>query len=92
MKTFWLFDNLKLIKQSGISVYLKLNPESLTQRILHGKNTRPLFEGLDKRKILEKTKQLLKQRESVYQQADICINALNLDVNSLVIEIQSKFH
>lgn len=71
-------ENRKLIKKIGIVFYLRVQPETVYER-LKGDTTRPLLQGDDP---LEKIKTLLSKRQKIYEEtADIVI-----DVDKLTIE------
>jgi shikimate kinase len=63
------FDNMQLINTHGISVYLKLHPNSIVSRLLHTKKQRPLLKNLKPEEMAEYVKQQITHRESYYNQA-----------------------
>jgi shikimate kinase len=68
----WMTEAVRtLIKEKGVSVWLKADLEVLLDRVSR-KNNRPLLERGDKRSILEK---LMNDRYPVYAQADITIES-----------------
>jgi shikimate kinase len=69
-------DNIKLINDSGISVYLKMKPSSLAIRLLNSKQKRPLIDDIKHNEDLLKAKiiDLLEQREIYYNQARLIFN------------------
>ena len=64
--------NRGLVSSSGFSVYLKVNPEILAQR-LSDCSDRPLLQGLDDQAKLERLRELLQERQSFYEQADLIV-------------------
>ncbi len=62
--------NREVLKQSGaLCVYLKVNPETVVERLMNDQ-TRPLLAGCaDEAEKLEKVRTLLSARESVYESA-----------------------
>lgn len=66
-------DTRDIIREKGISVWLKADIETLLERVSR-KRTRPLLELGDKREILTR---LMEERYPVYAQADIIINSDN---------------
>ncbi|WKZ68887.1 MAG: shikimate kinase [Melioribacteraceae bacterium] len=71
-------ENLDIIKNSGILVYLKVSPEVLYKR-LRNKIDRPLFKDLvlgekSEEEFVQKIEDLLERRENYYNKADLIIN------------------
>ena len=77
------YDNMKLINQSGVSVFLELDEKSLVKRLLLGQNTRPLLKGKTGNELLDFVNIHLAERITFYNQSDICFNTLNADKDSL---------
>ncbi len=63
------FDNMALMNRMGITIYLKLHPESLFHRLKKSKTERPLLRDLQDKELLEKINVDLAEREPFYQQA-----------------------
>lgn len=81
-------ENLKLIKGSGLLVYLESSPEAAYKR-LRFKRDRPalLFDGEDEpteAEFINRIKSLLKNRLQYYNSADIKINTDNIPVGKTV--------
>jgi shikimate kinase len=64
------FDNMKLIKRTGISVYLNGTPRILAERLMCSKIDRPLVKGKSKDELAEFIHETLNKREHWYKQAD----------------------
>lgn len=86
-------DNLKLVDTHGISIYIKSSPESIFERVKHSKK-RPLLnieEGENfKDQMLNKIKQLLDDREKIYQKADIVFIRDGLELENIVDVLSNK--
>ncbi len=65
-------NNLSIIHQKGVSVYLKRSPHTLVDRLLNSKNNRPLIEKIkgDEKKLLHLVQDMLTKREDCYMQAN----------------------
>ncbi|MCS7228433.1 MAG: shikimate kinase [Candidatus Kryptonium sp.] len=92
--TITFADNLYLVKESGILIYLKARPEVLLQRVKY-KTDRPLLldpdgDVLPENKLFERILSLLKIREPFYLQADFIISTDDKDVDRTVEEILKK--
>jgi len=79
--------NMEWMNRNGITVYLKLDPLSLFHRLKASKRPRPLLEGKSDDELLEFIKSNLAERESVYRQARYQVKGEDLDVLSLVNNI-----
>lgn len=69
--------NLKLVKSTGILVYLKVSSDHIVHRLRH-KTDRPLLKSKERTTLTEselhrRVAQLLAQREPFYNQADITV-------------------
>ena len=77
-------ENFKHLKESGWVIMLYASPDTLYKRI-EGKRIRPLLlEKEDPVKILD---EILKERKSMYAQADFQINTENKEINEIADEI-----
>lgn len=84
-------DNLKLILENGLVIYLHANEKVLTQRLINSKNERPLLKGKSEEELLSFVKEKIKEREMYYDQAHIKVNTLNL-TTALLIEVIEKYY
>ncbi len=85
------FNNMDLINQNGISVYIKMHPKSLFFRLLNSKRTRPLASGLDSVSLQKSIDEKLSEREEFYAHAKVIVKGENIDVESLSERIKSFF-
>ena len=77
------FDNIKLINQSGVSVFLKLDEKSLVKRLNFNQNTRPLLKGKSPSELADFVKSHYASRLPFYSQCDLDYNTLSMDQKSL---------
>lgn len=82
------FDNLEVMKSTGIVVYLQISARSLTNRLLIAKEKRPILENITNDKFFSFVKKQIKEREPYYKQADIIIQGENINMNALVGGLQ----
>ncbi|GMQ31008.1 shikimate kinase [Algoriphagus confluentis] len=81
-------DNMDLINSLGISVYLDVPLDIISQRLYSSKiQNRPMFEGLDSGEITLKLKSLLAQREYFYNQAKIKLSGEDFSAEFLMYEL-----
>lgn len=78
-------NNIQIIKEIGLTFYLKISFENLLKRFNYEQiEKRPLLKNLDK------AEQLLYDREKYYSQADFIINTDNLSPNNIANLIIDK--
>lgn len=83
-------DNMDLINQNAVSVYLDVPLEEISGRLGASKvHNRPMFHGLDQGEIILKLKSLLAQREYFYNQAKIKLSGEEFSAELLVSELIS---
>lgn len=76
-------DNIKLMNQTGITIYLHALPELLISRIELSVRKRPLFQQMKGEDFFQKITMHLQSREPFYTQANITIEANKPDVEDL---------
>jgi shikimate kinase len=83
-------DNMDLINQNAVSVYLDVPLDEISARLGASKvHNRPMFHGLDQGEIILKLKSLLAQREYFYNQAKIKLSGEEFSAELLVSELIS---
>lgn len=82
--TACFFNNISLINQHGISVYLKLSPEILVHRLKNSRKPRPLVKDFEPHEFKNSIAAHLKLREPFYQQATYIVDANRTDFGYLV--------
>ncbi len=68
-------DNMDKMKAIGRTVYLELSPEKLSQRLSLDPTERPVLEGKSGDELFAHITQKLKERETIYLQADFVVDA-----------------
>ena len=68
-------DNMEIMNRTGITVYLRLPPEILTDRLLHGYRERPLLQNKTPEEISQYVAETLRKREAYYEKAALIIDA-----------------
>lgn len=82
--------NMQLLKDSGLTVYLKLPPEALLSRLKVSKTKRPLLEGKSEAEMYNTIRRMLSEREPWYNQADMTIDGLDRVNERVVNAIQRR--
>ena len=80
--------NMKIIKSTGISVYISLPPGAIVNRLKNAKIKRPLVADKDDQELLEFIENMLIERERFYLQADIVVNGIDLSASLLKKELE----
>jgi shikimate kinase len=81
-------DNMNWMKEQGLTVYIKCHPGSLFRRLVASKTQRPLLAGKTEVELMEYIVETLKEREYFYSQAHYVVKGEDIDVKSLLDEIQ----
>jgi shikimate kinase len=78
------FDNIDVIKETGVSVYIQVSGEELAKRLRnHGVSDRPLLSGKEKELGIEMEKKK-EEREKYYLQAEVILSGDMLWVENLM--------
>jgi shikimate kinase len=86
------FDNMEIINNNGVSVYIKLNVGILTSRLFKDKGERPLLKQTYNKVDFQKhIKELLTIREEYYLQSKIILEGENLKAIT-IIEVLKDFN
>jgi len=88
--TSCFFDNMEKMKNKGITIYLKIDVDTLVNRLLETKHQRPLLWGKSKTELNEYILTTLEMREKYYSQANILILSKDLSPEELVYVIREK--
>lgn len=84
-------DNMDIVNQAGISIYLDMPFNAIINRQKNSKQKRPLLQNKTQEEIEEYLKELLSIREPIYKKSKITIKAQNIDFNSLKENIENYF-
>lgn len=68
-------NNMLTMKQAGLTIYLKLSPSGLFQRLLPARKTRPLIADKNADELLLFIEKKLEEREPFYCQASVVADA-----------------
>jgi shikimate kinase len=76
-------NNLDFMLATGLTVYLKMNPAQLADRLLGSTGERPLIKNIPDDQLYDFIEKKLAVREKWYSRANIIIEGINLDINLL---------
>lgn len=75
--------NMDFMTGSGLTIYLRLTPGQLKSRLSEATEERPLIKNVGVENLLTFIEKKLGLREKWYNQAEITVDAFNLDIASL---------
>ena len=84
------YNNIDLINEKTISVFLKTNVKTLAQRLSSEKDKRPLIQNISNEDLPEFIAKHLFERNPFYNQAKITINTDNLSAREIAEEILTQ--
>lgn len=84
-------NNMELMNADGVTIYLKLTPAMLADRLKTAKTPRPLIAGKTEQELLDYITCTLTEREPYYGRANVVVSNLNKDVDRLLEIIQPYF-
>jgi shikimate kinase len=77
------FDNMEWMNTHGQTLYIKLSPKTLAERLDKGKAERPLLHGLHGDELIDFIATKLKEREGFYEQATHIVDGIDMSVDKL---------
>jgi shikimate kinase len=76
-------DNLQLMNTNGFTIYLKVDPEVIVQRLKDTHNLRPLVRNKTEKELLDYTRQMLTERTPFYSAAKLILYSKDLTVDDI---------
>lgn len=76
-------NNLELMKNTGVVVYLDMDVDQLVSRLLSGQAQRPLIAGKSPEELTEFISGHLESRKLYYEQAHVLVSAMDLNSERL---------
>ena len=80
-------DNMDLMNKKGLTVYLRLTPAALANRLENSRQERPLLQSLPGNDLLEKIINHLPQRESFYLKAQMVVDGISINTEETAAKI-----
>lgn len=78
------FDNMEQINQHGKSVYIKVNPKVLAERLKKAKDERPIIADKTDEELLAFIQGALNDREPFYTKATAIVNGVGLNADRII--------
>jgi len=82
------FDNLEVMKKSGLVVYIQMAVKSLADRLSNAKRVRPILKDLSGEDLNAFIEKQLTEREVFYKQATITVKGESINMDALVDSIR----
>ncbi len=86
------FDNMKIINNASLSIYLKMSTGMLVSRLINAKIQRPLIRNKNREDLYHFIENQLEYREPFYSQARIMYNASDVNIDDLLFEIDKNIN
>ena len=78
------FDNMEWMNRHGLTVFMRISPESVVDRVLHSRHKRPLVRGKSEAELMEYVSWHYATRLPFYEQAQITVKSENFDLEGLI--------
>ncbi|GAB2971416.1 shikimate kinase [Mucilaginibacter puniceus] len=78
------FDNLQWMNANGKTLYIKLSPKTLAERLENSKTVRPVLQGKKGDELVAFIAEKLAEREGYYLQATHSVSGIDLSVEKMV--------
>lgn len=83
------FDNMNLILQNGVSVYLKTPVEVVARRLRGIRKKRPLLKEVPEEELETFITAQIREREAYYRRADYVVEGPDIDAGEILKKIQT---
>ncbi len=84
------YNNMEVMNQTGITLFLNPTIEMLVYRLLRSKNKRPLIEGMGKEELTPFIQEKLKDRLPFYEQATLVIDPNEVKTKKVIKKIEKQ--
>lgn len=78
------FDNMNLMNQTGICVFLDVDTDELVSRLLNAKTERPLIKGKTPAELRTFIEEMMKKRRPFYEKANYILKGKNIQSSEIV--------
>ena len=83
-------ENMDYMRRSGITVYLKMTPGQLKNRLLRSSKERPLLKNIPIDELEDYIEQKLSEREKCYSRAEIVFKRFEADISDLYLLVKKR--
>ena len=85
------FDNMEWMNAHGTTVYIKLSPKTLADRLEHEKHKRPVLNGRNEKELAAFIEEKLLEREVFYNKAKIIADGIGLTAEKTEFMVNNAF-
>ncbi len=82
------FDNMELMNQSGVTVFLNIDPTILAGRLLKSKTERPLIKGKSREELIAFIHESLQKRSPFYEKAALQITKPDVETDTVIEQLK----
>ena len=82
-------NNMDIINKNSYSVYIKMQINSIENRLINSKKSRPLLKDISQDNLKAFIEKQLLEREKYYNQANLIIKGEKLDINYLIESLKN---
>lgn len=83
-------DNMNFMLANGLTIYLKMPPSLLKNRLSKSPEKRPLLKNIDKKELKEFITTKLAEREKWYCMAELTVDGISTDISGLYSLIKNR--
>lgn len=84
------YDNMELMSNNGVTVYIKMSVDTLVDRLTNAKEKRPLIENKTAPELRSFIKRQLEKREDIYHKAQYTVKGKDLNVDELALFVKEQ--
>ncbi len=84
------YDNMELMSNNGVTVYIKMSVDALVDRLTNAKEKRPLIENKTPADLRSFIKRQLEKREDIYHKAQYTVKGKDLNVDELALFVKKE--
>jgi len=84
------YDNMELMSNNGVTVYIKMSVDALVDRLTNAKEKRPLIENKTAPELRSFIKRQLEKREDIYHKAQYTVKGKDLNVDELALFVKEQ--
>jgi len=84
------YDNMELMNNNGVTVYIKMSVDSLVNRLLNAKDKRPLIENKTETELHAFVNRQLEKREDIYHLAQYIVKGKDININELALFVKEQ--
>lgn len=85
-------DNMDFMLENGLTIYLKMTPSELRERLAHTTGERPLIKDMDQVQLLSFIEEKLAVRGKWYERSEITLAGNNLEIRSVLPFVKSRLN